>query len=256
VKKPFWLNRKCASSVHQKDILDMKPAIPKDSTPYPASHLPFANELEMQLFVEKHAEHILGLRVIASTRKGEGGLFKIYVLAIDAYNTPFIIECKWDLIRAGAIRQLERYRSTLKKNWPLFEKRVRESTGLQVAVKRREPVLVALGYRYEPSLLSDAQSVVCLTYAYHDVTVTGEVVEEQHPGNVSIQHAHKDQMPTSHHPKVNKEHYTFKRLEQFPTQSTPFSSFSGESSIYAAISFKIACASRKQLVNGFPWSLG
>jgi hypothetical protein len=63
-------------------------------------------------------------------------------------------------------------------------------------------------------------------------------------------------MPTSHHPKVNKEHYTFKRLEQFPTQSTPFSSFSGESSIYAAISFKIACASRKQLVNGFPWSLG
>lgn len=70
-------------------LLDMMAATKVDSTPYAAPHLPFANELEMQLFVEKYAEHIFGLEVIASTRRGEGGLFKIDVLAVERLQCPF-----------------------------------------------------------------------------------------------------------------------------------------------------------------------
>jgi len=65
----------------------MNAAIPKDSTPYAALHLPFANEDEMQRFVEEHAEDIFGLEVIASSNRG-GELFEIDVLALNAANTP------------------------------------------------------------------------------------------------------------------------------------------------------------------------
>ena len=194
----------------------MKAAIPIDSTPYPATHLPFANETEVQQFVEEYAETIFGLKVISSTRRDGRRLFGIDVFAVDAANTPIIIECKWDLVDPGAIRQLVRYKKALQAGWSLFEKRITETSGMQVAVESREPVLVAIGYRYAPSVLSDAQSIVCLTYAYHDVTFTGDVVEQQRPGRVSIQHAHQILMPKARHPTVSKQQHTSERLLPLP----------------------------------------
>lgn len=68
-----------------------------DSTPCAAPHLPFANEDDMQGFLEEHAEQLFGLKVIASSSR-DGELFEIDVLAVNAANTPFIIEGKWDLV--------------------------------------------------------------------------------------------------------------------------------------------------------------
>lgn len=170
----------------------------------------------MQQFVEENAENIFGLKVISSSRRDGGVLCKIDVLAIDTVNTPFIIECKWDLVDSGAIRQLDRYKKALLENWSLFEKRVSATRGQHVTVKRREPVLVAIGYRYEPSVLRDAQSVHCLTYTYHPATLTEDGLEEQRPGEVSIQRAHQLPMPTSRHPTVSKKNGIVERLSQLP----------------------------------------
>jgi hypothetical protein len=194
----------------------MKTAMPIDSTPHGSLHLPFANETEVQEFVEKYAEKIFGLKVIASTRRGERGMFKIDVLAVDAANSPFIIECKWDRVGSGANRQLFGYRKTLLDNWPLFERRVSEARGRKVTVERREPVLVAIGYRCAPSVLIDPQSVVFLTYAYHDVTLGRDVVKQQRVGKVSIQHAHQILMPKSRHPSVCKKRSTIKVVARLP----------------------------------------
>jgi hypothetical protein len=194
----------------------MNETIPIDSTPYRSQHLPFANELEVQQFVEENAENIFGLKVISSSRRDGRGLFGIDVLAVDADNTAFIIECKWDLVTSGAIRQFVGYRKELQAGWSLFEKRVTETRHRRVVVKRREPVLVAIGYRYAPSVLSNAQSVDCLTYAYHHVTLTGDSVEEDRPGEVSIQHAHQIPMPTSRHPTVSKKNSIHEKLWHLP----------------------------------------
>jgi hypothetical protein len=197
---------------------DMNQVIPIDSTPYRSQHLPFANELEVQQFVEENAENIFRqrLKVISSSRRDGGVLCKIDILAIDAANRPFIIECKWDLVNSGAIRQLDGYKTALQANWSLFEKRVSETRGQHVTVKRREPVLVAIGYRYEPSVLNNAQSVDCLTYAYHPTTLTADGLEEQRPGEVSIHRARQLPMPTSRHPRVSKKKGIIERLSQLP----------------------------------------
>jgi len=167
----------------------------------------------MQVFVEKYAEDVLGIKVIGSTRRGEGGLFKIDVLGVDAENTPFVIECKWDQVGSGAIRQLVRYKTLLIENWPVFEKRVSEIRGRALIVANREPVLVAIGYRYSPSAvaLSEAESVVCLTYSYHPATLTVDALEQRRPGKVSIQHV--QQMPSCH-PPVSKKHISLEKLER------------------------------------------
>jgi len=196
----------------------MNESIPIDSTPYRSQHLPFTNELEVQQFVEENAENIFRqrLKVISSSRRAGGVLCKIDVLAIDAANTPFIIECKWDQVDSDTIRQLERYRKALQANWSLFEKRVGETRRQLVTVKKRQPVLVAIGYRYEPSVLSGAQSVDCLTYAYHPATLIEDGLEEQRPGEVSIQRARQLPMPTSRHPTVSKKKGIVERLSQLP----------------------------------------
>jgi hypothetical protein len=51
--------------------LDMNEAKPIDSTPYASQHLPFANELEVQQFVEEYAENIFGLMVISRSVAGD-----------------------------------------------------------------------------------------------------------------------------------------------------------------------------------------
>jgi hypothetical protein len=193
----------------------MKIRIPVDPTPRAVEYLPFANEVELQRFVEDHAKKIFGLTVVSSTRRGRRRLFGIDILAIDSGNTPFILECKWDLVDAGALRQLAAYSGVLQHSWELFEQRVSEVRRQPVRMKQREPILVAVGYRCDPSVLADTQSPICLTYAYHGVALTDKVVEERGPGRVSIQGAHEVN-PSSRHPKVSKKHAVFERLAPLP----------------------------------------
>src|SRR6266849_5403695 len=125
----------------------MKIQISVDPTQYPVEYLPFANEVELQRFVEDHAENIFGLTVISSTRRGGRRLFDIDILAVDSANTPFIFECKWDLVDIETFRQLTAYGGVLRRRWELLEQRVSEVRRQQVRMKQREPILVAIGYR-------------------------------------------------------------------------------------------------------------
>jgi hypothetical protein len=184
-----------------------------DPTPRDASRLPFANETGLQTFVEKHAKAILDLEVIASTRTGAGRLFHIDILAIDKTNRPFIIECKWDLVDTRALGQLAKYKDALLSGWDRFEKRVREVRGNSVRVKKTEPVLITIGYRYDRAPLADDQAAVCLAYTYHDVVFTDERLQERGPGQVSLQFAAKAILPPARHPKVSKKSATHRRLE-------------------------------------------
>jgi hypothetical protein len=187
-----------------------------NSAPYPTLYVPFTNETEVQSFVEEHTKDIFGLDVIASTRRGRRRLFDIDVLAIDEANRPFIFECKWDLVDAGALDQLARYKDVLLSDWARFETRVSEVRHRPIQVKRREPVLIIIGYRYDPSVLSQGGSVISLTYAYHHPTMAGEVLTKRRPGEVSIQRPHEAPMPVSRHPSISKKHRTFARLAPLP----------------------------------------
>jgi hypothetical protein len=186
--------------------------IPLDQTPYPEKYLPFANEVELQRFVEDHAEKIFGLTVVASTRRGGRRLFGIDILAVDSENIPFILECKWDLVDSGALRQLAAYRGALQARWTLFERRVSEIRRQPIRMPQREPILIAIGYRYAPSVHAETPSPICLTYAYHGVTITEKLVEERGPGEVSIQDVHENAIPSFAHPKVSKKHTVIERL--------------------------------------------
>src|SRR6266446_9429247 len=146
-------------------------SIPIDTTPYRDACLPFANEDEVQRFVEKHAAKILGLTVVASSLRGGHRLCDIDILGVDAHSTPVIIECKWDLVGHDVLRQLAGYADDLQGEWSSVEERICEMKNSAVAIQRREPVLVAIGYRYDRSLLAAPQSVTCLTYSYHGVAL-------------------------------------------------------------------------------------
>jgi len=95
----------------------------------------------------------------------------------------------------------------LLKRWSLFEERVREIRQQQVVVKRREPVLVALGYGYDSSILQELKSIVCLSYDYHNVTLSDDTVNEQRRGKAKIQAA----TPSRTHPPVTKRQLFLKR---------------------------------------------
>ena len=194
----------------------MKTRISIDSSPRAASAVPFANEIQLQRFVEDHADDIFDLQVISSTRRGGHGLFDIDILAVDPVNTPVLIECKWDLVNAAALQQLAGYSRTLQRHWSLFEKRVSEIRGHRVHIKRREPVPVVIGYRYDPSVLDNRQGVICLTYAYHQVALLDGLIEQQQAGAVSIQPARENAMPSSRHPTVSKKSSTYRRLAPLP----------------------------------------
>lgn len=207
----------------------MNPTIKIDSTPFAAPSLPFANEIEVQEFFEKHAKETLGLTVIGSTRPGEGGLFKIDVLAVDDANNPYLIECKWNQVGRGAIQQLLRYRELFLEDPSFFAERLTDRE-LQVTAKQRAPVLMTVGYWYRNSVLTEAEaeSIVCLTYDYHNVTFEAcrhvsppfEAVEPRPSGKVSIEWAHHHQ--PARHPIACKRHIVVKRLKRLPALQTAF----------------------------------
>jgi RecB family endonuclease NucS len=88
-----------------------------DSTPHKAARLPFASEMGVQRFVEKHAQDILGVAVVASAQRGGGRLFNIDILAPDKTGRPVIIECKWDSVATKAFDQLAKYKVALRAGW-------------------------------------------------------------------------------------------------------------------------------------------
>jgi hypothetical protein len=200
-------------------------------TPYPAPSLPFANETELQEFVEKYAPKILGLTVIASARPGGRGLFRIDALAVDDANNPYIIEFKSNQVGSDAIQQLLRYREMFEADLTFFAQRLTD-TNRHAPGKAQPPVLIAIGYRYMDSVLSDAeaQSITCLTYAYHDVTWEAcshvsspfDVVEPLRRGEVSIHLANERPMPSSRHRRVCKRHVVIERLKALPELDTAF----------------------------------
>jgi hypothetical protein len=61
-------------------------------------------------------------------------------------------------------------------------------------------------------VLAEAPPPICLTYAYHGVTLTEKLIQKGGPGEVSIQDLHENVMPSSAHPKVSKKHAVIERL--------------------------------------------
>jgi hypothetical protein len=198
----------------------MKPSalVSIDTTPHPDASLPFANEVEVQRFVEKHAQRILGLRVIASSLRDGHRLGDIDILDVDPRGTPVIIECKWDLVRHDVLRQLAGYAADLQRNWSSLEKRVNEVKRPALTIKKRKPILVAIGYRYDASLLIPPQSVTCLTYCYHGIAPGDGFVEHRRRGRVSIQRADGRTMSLGRHPRVSKKAETHRRLARLPEE--------------------------------------
>ncbi|MEA2206258.1 MAG: hypothetical protein QOE77_3034 [Blastocatellia bacterium] len=183
--------------------------------------MPFANEDETQEFVEGYFERV-GLTVIASSMRPGLRLLDIDILAVDYANT-FIIECKWNLIDTKTIHQLVRYRNLLESNQALLRKRLADN-GVQFSDTHGKPVLVAIGYQYQPIALSEAQaeSIVCLTYTYHGlshqpcphVSPPCKTVESHLEGEVSIQVA--SFIATTPHPIVCKRRILAERAKGLP----------------------------------------
>ena len=178
-----------------------------DETPREVQRAPFASESGLHDFVEQHAEALLGVKIVASSRPRGNGLFKIDILAEDGDKRPWIIECKHDLVDAAAWSQLRRYRDALKEGWA--EAAPRFGGGAS-----REPVLVAIGYRFDRSV--DADEVVRLAYRYHDVKLGADEVQTQTVGRVSL-HPILGAADESaqRHPKVSKKNATVERLQRF-----------------------------------------
>jgi hypothetical protein len=193
------------------------PEFQLDSTPYPTPYVPFANEDDVQAFVEANIRDILGLEVIASTTRGRKRLLKIDTLAIDKSNRPYIIECKWDRVDEVAIEELTRYRLALLSSWSQFEKRVSEFRNCDVRVNRQEPVLITVGYRYKASIVAEHPSIVFLRYAYHEPEFTRDAVQERRAGKVKMDRIKGTGVSNETHPAVSKKHYTSKRLAVMPT---------------------------------------
>lgn len=178
-----------------------------DPRPHAAPAVPFASESGLQRFVEENAKDLLGVTVVASSRRDGQCLFKIDTLAEDQDGRPWIIECKHDLVDYGALRQLRRYRDALVAGWPTAASRFRNGPNRD----RPDPLLVAIGYRFGDGF-ADVH-VLRLVYRYHDVTFTDREVESRDAGRVSV---HRADAVTSvqRHPAVSKKFATVERLQR------------------------------------------
>jgi hypothetical protein len=231
-------------------MLTNKSPLPVDPTPQKASRVPFASEMDLHRFVEEHAKTTLNLDVVASAQRGGGRLFDIDILAVGKSNRPFIIECKWDKVDSSAIEQLAKYKNELLSGWTRFEKRLREARGGSLEVKKTEPVLVTIGYRYDPALLIRDQPAVCLAYSYHGVKFTDETFQKQKAGRVSL-HFATDAGPTARHPTVGKELGTDARLEQrAPGLRRSFWALDKKIKTLGSVAFKYGKLARYRWPNG------
>jgi hypothetical protein len=179
--------------------------------------------MDLQRFVELHAKSILDLEVIASARRGGGRLFNIDILAVDKANKPVIVECKWDVVDQFTVKQLASYRLALLADWARFEERLTKVRDASVRVKKTDPILVTIGYRYDRALLTGDQPAVCLRYIYEDVKFTEDAFQEQKRQRVRLQRATQIDPPLARHPKVSKKLGTESKLKRLaPTLQKPF----------------------------------
>ena len=181
-----------------------------DHTPRDVQRAPFASESGLQRFIEDHAEDLLSVRVVASSRPGGKGLFNIDTLAEDRDGRPWIIECKHDLVDARALSQLRRYRAALMAGWatagPLFGRN-------RTPADCPEPMLVAVGYRFDDSVVDE--QLLRIVYRYQDVMFTDDELQSQRTGRVSLHNAAGVVGPEAGHPKVSKKMATTERLQSF-----------------------------------------
>ena len=181
-----------------------------DHTPRNVQRAPFASESGVQQFIEDNAD-LLGVTVVASSRRGGGCVCKIDILAVTPSGRPWIIECKHDLADATAFRQVRGYGAALIRDWPAIAPRVLPD---HIAPSEKpDPVLVLIGYRFDDSTTDD--QVERIVYRYHDIEFADVELQEQRPGLVSLHNAPGLAGTDRPHPLVSKRIATTERLQRF-----------------------------------------
>ena len=170
----------------------------------------FANEVELQRFVEDKVASECGLHVIGSSLRGRQRLGFIDTLALHESGELVIIEYKLDTIDGDVLTQVARYKSWLLAHRETVEAAVRHSSaGLRIDWASIGIVTVA--HRYDPSAVwrsADTSSVVFLRYRYDaGGTVSLETVDPFQTRSAVI-----GQRP----PAGSKDHY----LEQYLAHTT------------------------------------
>src|SRR5713101_7193315 len=133
----------------------------------------FANEVQLQRFIEDRVTPLCGLRLVSSSLRGRHRLGHIDSTAIDDEGSPVIIEYKWDRVDGDVMQQLFRY-----ERWFLNHRELYDAEALTKWNQRTsnvaKPQLVAVGYRFHRTAAVDASGpVLCLRYGYRpDKTVS------------------------------------------------------------------------------------
>lgn len=179
--------------------------------PRDVERLPFPSESALQRFVTTHAKELLGIEIVAIGERGGGMISKIDILAVSPSGRPWIIECKHDLVEAGAASQLKRYRASVLAHWPEVRKTIvsRWTGSLQ---KNPQPGLMTIGYRYDSNFAAD--DIVGVAYRYHGIEFTNDRLQQPRPGLVSLHRKQDIVMPAQPHPRVSKNTSTLTRLAQ------------------------------------------
>lgn len=149
----------------------------------------FANEVQLQRFVEDYVLPICGLEVISSSERPGRKLGRLDTTAVSAAGMPVIVEYKHDEVDGVAMNQLERYRDWLLGHRELFETACSKLGNDKI--RWGELHCVAVGYRFrlnQPPSSAEAAEVTLLHYGYrndHNVWIRqvewGVVGGEPHP---------------------------------------------------------------------------
>jgi hypothetical protein len=189
--------------------------------------VPFASETGLQHFIEQNADALLGLSVIASDRRDGKRLSRIDLLAANAVGRLFVIECKHDTVTASALEQLRRYSSRL----PFHDGEIEDClkrAGCQTTEARLAPVLITIGYRYDPGLDLTFEGVHGLAYRYDGVAFSDETLQRQQAGCVAL-HAAGRAVPVGKHPRVDKSRSIEEKLSRLaPRLKTAFWKIDGQ----------------------------
>jgi hypothetical protein len=173
--------------------------------------LPFASESALQHFVTTHAKDLLGIEVVAIAERGGGMISKIDILAVSPTGKLWIIECKHDLVEAGAGSQLKRYRASVLARWPEVRKTIVSRWPGRLK-KNPQLGLMTIGYRYDPDFAAD--DIVGIAYRYHGIEFTNDRLQQPRPGLVSLHRKQDIVMPAQPHPRVAKDTSILTRLAQ------------------------------------------
>ena len=187
------------------------------SKSFDCDEVPFANEDELQGFVIKNVPEWFGAEVVAHTLEGGRQLHKIDILAVDASDCVYVIECKWDAVDSGTIEQLLGYRDAVVRNWRALEKLIAERLGRQVRVSRDGLVLVAIGHRCSGDLSLRGTSIQTFVYKYHAKTFD-RFVESQSPGVVRFGEPEDADYRSDVHPEVLKTGLAKRCIKDLPPE--------------------------------------